>query len=214
MAEMTNIEAFRNRIVDSGYVLDPEGTHHEFVSGMHGQKLDFDNIDRHTDPLYDEWIYVASEFIEQKYLVLPDAIVGVADGTNSVAISLSQSPRLIAVKGLLTIKDARDPKKINLTRYSQEYMKDRPDLVVVFEDVGTTGGSSGQVARQALKYGAKQVEVVTTWKRQEVLSKLVEAGITYHAIIDKPLLTFEPEACRTQEGGFCYRRWEFIPREK
>ncbi len=36
---MEALTVFRNHIVEAPGVLDPEGVHHEFVSGMHGRKL-------------------------------------------------------------------------------------------------------------------------------------------------------------------------------
>ena len=42
-------EIFRQHILAAG-VLDPEGVHHEFVSGMHGRKLDFDTIPTGSPP--------------------------------------------------------------------------------------------------------------------------------------------------------------------
>jgi orotate phosphoribosyltransferase len=90
----------------------------------------------------------------------------------------------------------------------------KPELVVVFEDVGTTGSNSVQVARGALEAGALAVEVVTTWKRQPALGRLDEAGIPYRAIIDEVLPTYSPLECQTDPNGFHARGWDFIPRKK
>ena len=209
---MADVEAFRNRIVDCGFVLDPEGTHHEFNGGMHGQKLDFDNIDE-RGRLYSQWIEVTTSFIAEKFPKLPEVIIGVANGTNRVALDTARSFDGDVI-GLKSVKVREDSKQLYIPTLAARIIAGiEPDLVVVIEDVGTTGGSSVQVAKKALDLGASAVEVVTTWKRREHLEKLDEANIPHHAIIDEPLPTYEPVACQRDEDGFCYRGWEFIPRE-
>jgi hypothetical protein len=215
MSELaTQIEAFRENIINSGYVLDPEGTHQEFVSGKHGRKLDFDNIDREGQ-LYDEWISVTAGFLQEEFPTLPEMIIGVANGTNRPA--LDTALRIVdgsigEVIGLVSAKDKANSKKLYLGAIATEAIKvKKPELVVVFEDVGTTGSNSVQVATACLKSGAQSVEVVTTWQRREKLEKLDEANIPHRAIINEPLPTYDPEECK--EHGFCAQGWEFIPRE-
>lgn len=211
---MTDFPAFRDHIIESGYVLDPEGEHSEFVSGMHGQKLDFDNIDEHADPLYREWIDVNESFIRDNFSRLPEVILGVANGTNRIATDTAR--RFDGeVLGMVSVKDKQDSKVLylsNLVRHALNEIK--PQLVVVAEDVGTTGSNSVQVANAARESGAKKVIVVTTWKRRERLERLEEAGIEHLAIIDEPLATYTEEDCRTLVEGFCKRGWKFKPRGK
>ncbi len=210
----TNYPAFRDHIIESGYVLDPEGEHSEFVSGMHGQKLDFDNIDEKTDPLYTEWIDVNEGFIRDNFPRIPEMILGVANGTNRVARDTAD--RFEGdVLYLRSKKDKQDSKILYLPEMAKVALSAiKPNLVVVTEDVGTTGSNSVQVAVQALEAGAKEVIVVNTWKRRERLEKLEEAGIEYLPIIDEPLPTFKPEDCVTLVEGFCKRGWIFKPRTK
>ncbi|CAN5614755.1 hypothetical protein BH23PAT1_BH23PAT1_4170 [soil metagenome] len=209
---MADIQAFRNRIIECGYVLDPEGVHHEFVSGMHGQKLDFDNIDEETDPLYDEWIDVNEGFIRENFTRLPEIIIGVARGTNRLALDTARRFEGEVV-GLVSKKDSENSKSLYLPQLAKSIIGAlSTELLVVVEDVGTTGSNSVQVATQSREAGAEQVVVVTTWKRRERLERLEEAGMPYLPIIDEPLRTFEPEECRSDPGGFCYRNWQFIPR--
>lgn len=211
---MTGIEAFRDRIIEGGYVLDAEGMHSEFVSGMHGQKLDFDNVDERTDPLYHEWIDVQQEFIVDSFPRLPEVILGVANGTNRVAYSLGERFRGDAIP-FASRKQEKSSKEIHLPELAKTALHlIRPSLVVVVEDVGTTGSNSVQVARQALENGAQKAVVVTTWKRRPALERLEEAGVEYLAIIDEPLPTFSPEDCVSNPDGFCARDWQFKPRSK
>ncbi len=85
---MANLEVFRNHIIEAG-VLDAEGTHHEFVSGMHGRKLDFDTIEN-EDPLYAEWIGATADYLEEEFRGAPQFIIGVANGTNRVALDVAR----------------------------------------------------------------------------------------------------------------------------
>lgn len=211
---MADIEAFRDRIIECGYVLDPHGTHSEFVSGMHGQKLDFDNVDARTDPLYHEWIDVQVDFIRDNFPELPDFILGVANGTNRVAYSLGERFEGDVIP-FASRKDKDNSKVLYLPRMAQMALQIiQPNIVVVVEDVGTTGSNSVQIAEQALENGAGDAIVVTTWKRRERLERLEEAGIEYLAIIDEPLPTFTPEDCASDPNGFCARDWQFKARAK
>jgi hypothetical protein len=207
---MANVEVFRNNIIEAG-VLDAEGTHHEFVSGMHGQKLDFDTIPTGSD-LYYEWITTSADFLQENFPQLPRVILGVANGTNRVAHSLGLHFGG-EVLGFASAKDSQDSKQLYLPHVVEQTVKmEQPALVVVIEDVGTTGSNSVQVAQAAKAAGAQAVEVVTTWKRREHLERLEEAGIPYRAIIDEPLTTYTPEECETLEYGFYRQGWDFIPR--
>jgi orotate phosphoribosyltransferase len=207
------ISQFRNNIIEAG-VLDPEGTHHEFVSGMHGRKLDFDTIPTGSN-LYSEWTQVAADFIVENFETspaVPTVIVGVANGTNRVALDTARRFEGRAI-GLVSEKDRDDSKVLRLTRIAHKTIHLlRPQLVIVLEDVGTTGSNSVQVAKGVQEAGAQSVAVVTTWKRRERLERLEEANISYQAIIDEPLTTYSPEDC--QQTGFCSEGWDFIPREK
>lgn len=207
-----DVEGFKNRLINSGYVLDPEGTHHEFASGMHGQKLDFDNI-ASGDPLYPEWVDATVTFLEEEYSPLPEVLIGVANGTNRLSLDVARHFGGYML-GLVSAKDTENNKKLYLPEDTKEALKRaQPGLAVVLEDVGTTGSNSVQVAVAAAGY-VPTVEVLTTWQRRSSLERLVAENIPYSAIINDPLPTFSPEACQTDPNGFCARGWDFIPREK
>lgn len=208
---MSSPARLKAEILDAGYVLDPEGTHHEFVSGMHGRKLDFDNIET-GNPLYNLWTETAADFIREEFPELPEMIIGVANGTNRTALDTARHFSG-DVLGLVSEKDPQDSKKLYINHIAGLAIEAiKPELVVVLEDVGTTGSNSVQVAEGCRSAGAKNVEVVTTWKRREKLERLEEAGIPYRAIIDEELPTYTPEDC--QDHGFCSQGWDFIEREK
>lgn len=212
MMSQIGVESFKNQLITSGCVLDPEGVHHEFVSGMHGQKLDFDNI-ANEDPLYAEWVDVTAAFVEEEYGVLPEVVLGVANGTNRLALDVARKfgGKML---GLVSAKDPENSKRLYLPDFTERTLSGiSPGLVVVLEDVGTTGSNSVQVATAAAEWAA-HVEVVATWQRREALERLDEANVPYRAVIRQSLPTFSPEACQTNPEGFCAQGWDFVPREK
>jgi hypothetical protein len=203
-----NIETFRDHIIVSD-VLDREGIHHEFSKGMHGQKLDFDVIPDNY-PLYREWIDVAASYISDSFPRLPQVIVGVANGTNRVALDTARKFDG-RVFGAVSEKDKQNSKILYLASMTGRLIRAmKPEFVVVIEDVGTTGSNAVQVARQVLEAGAQSVEVINTWQRRPQLELLDEAGIPHRAIINEPLPTYSPEDCATR--GFCSDSWKLIPR--
>lgn len=217
---MAEIKSFQSNLeAPEAGVMDVEGVHRELSSGLHGQKIDFDTIPRFS-PLYNQWISVAGAFIKQTFPEiinyprdrhLSGMILGVANGTNRVARDLATglNPRII--RGEPTLK-VPGTKEIQLHRTANEVIKVyRPKLVVVIEDVGTTGGNAAQAALAAREAGAERVEVVNTWQRQEELPRLDEAGVEHHAIINQPLPTYTPEDCQAE--GFCVNDWQLIPRK-
>src|SRR5579871_950833 len=137
----TTTEDFRQHLLDGG-ILDPEGVHHEFVSGLHGRKLDFDIIPERSQ-LFGEWVMVAAQKIEELY---PDidrshlALLSVVNGTNRLVGPVAE--RLGGhVTALKTEKIS--PKAVKLTaKDRQRLIKLKPTLVVAIEDVGTRGTTS------------------------------------------------------------------------
>jgi len=211
---LDSIQTFRDHIIESGYVLDPEGTHHEFVSGMHGRKLDFDNIPDSSE-LYDEWVTTTARWIEDQYgQHMPQAVVGVANGTNRLALDVARrfDGKML---GLVSEKDPDNDKHLRLSKFTKKILN-QLDFVYVLEDVGTTGSNSVQVAqaaRQAIHpYDINGAMVLTTWQRRPTLERLEEAGVSYLSVIFEPLPTYTPEACQSE--GYCAQGWQFIPRSK
>jgi phosphoribosylpyrophosphate synthetase len=208
---MTNAEKFWSEIEVAGNVMDPPRVHTEFVDGMHGQKVDFDGI-KETDPLYHKWVGVNVDAIKAMCDPLPEVIIGVANGTNRLAHSVASKLEGQSL-ALETYKDPNDFKKVYLTNLARTALSGiNPELAVIVEDVGTTGSTSVQVARQALDAGAWHVLVINTLQRREQLEKLKKAGVPHHAIIKKILPTFTPEDCNNLPEGFCHRGWELHER--
>lgn len=194
---MSYLDELKHKIL-ANKVLDPEDIHHEFVSGIHGRKLDFDSIPTGSE-LYEEWIDACAQFIRENYKGQPDMIVGVANGANRMAVSIA-SRLANRTYGLITEK--LTPTSVGLARVSQDFISSyKPAFVLIVEDVGTAGTTSATAAAEALKAGAKKVSVLNTWQRRERLERLEQAGVDYHSMIKEFLPTYEPDACTYCKKG-------------
>lgn len=192
---------FEKLILSRDDILDPEGTHHVFASGLHGRKIDFDKISD-DDPLYAQWVDLNADFINEHYYKLPAIVVGVANGTNRLASSVAHKLGE-GTLSLSTAKSVSSEAGILLPSTAFELIHDsRPDLALVLEDVGTTGGSSLQVAEQVGRAGARNVEVLITWQRGKQVHALDAVGIPHNAIIGSQLPAYQPEEC-----GYCQDGW-------
>src|SRR5690606_17743733 len=102
------------------------------------------------DPLYHEWIDVQEGFIRENFSRLPEIILGVANGTNRVAYSLGERFKGDVIP-FASRKEQKGSKKLFLPEMAKIALRAiKPELVVVVEDVGTTGSNSVQVAESAL----------------------------------------------------------------
>jgi orotate phosphoribosyltransferase len=198
----------RDKILADG-VMDDETVHHEFVSGLHGRKIDFDVIPTSSE-LYRMWIDTVVAYIKEKYPEQPIAVLGVANGGNRLAISVAAGLGG-GVLGLTTEKVSA--KSVALTSASKDFIEQlKPSFVLVVEDVGTAGTTSATAALAALEAGAQKVTVLNTWQRSEQLDKLVEAGVKWQSVIHEPMVNYSPEEC--EEAGYCANGLEFIPHAK
>ena len=137
-----DINHFRDRVyTDPVEVLDPDGVvHHEFVSGNHGQKLDFDKIETDSD-FYIDWVAIYARTIRARYKNrLPDALVGIANGANRLSESVSQ---LLGKKVLGLTTDKMDAKTVRLDDEALEAIEQNDvRFTLTIEDVGTTGSTT------------------------------------------------------------------------
>ncbi|GAC1392753.1 MAG: hypothetical protein NVSMB46_09440 [Candidatus Saccharimonadales bacterium] len=201
-----NINHFQQQLLDHN-VLDPVGVHHEFAYGSHGRKLDFDTILDST-PLYRQWVDVTAETIQNNYSSLPEAVVGVANGTNRLAKDTAEKLGILA---LYTQKT--NAREVQLTHDSQTMLHHYLNaFVVVIEDVGTTGSTALTAAKSAKSHGAGTITGLFTWQRQSTLPAFDSHAISYKAIISEELPTYSPDECRVH--GYCHDQWELIPRKR
>lgn len=197
---------FKQKIIDSG-IVDGEGIHHIFSQGLHGQKIDFDLI-KDDSELYNNWVELTSEFIKQNYTKLPDIIVGVANGTNRLAISVAEALGG-DVNALVTVKPKGSRNQPILTDESIKKIQElKPESALILEDVGTRGTNSASVYRSLRQTGVNNVEVLNTWQRSENLTLLDDEGAKYKAVIRDVLTNYTPEECA--KSGFCGKGWKLL----
>ncbi len=187
-------------------VIDPEGTHHEFNQGLHGQKIDLDKILDGSD-LFEEWIELVAKAIEEYYSEqLPDVLVGVASGTNRIVAAVSErlAHHPLAIE---TVKIERLP---ILSQVSSALIHElEPSFVLVVEDVATEGTNALSVVRSIRKVTQARTEILNTVERSQELRLLREAGVSYRSILSHILPTYTAEEC--QQSGPCAQNWRLIP---
>jgi hypothetical protein len=172
---VSSITLFRNHLIEAPGVLDEEGVHHEFVSGMHGRKLDFDAIPTLSD-LFEEWADVAASEIRRLYAgqaLGSTVLLSVANGTNRVVEPITRRLNK-ATPGLWTPLQTRkvSPKAVELTEEAMAALRELdPDLVLAFEDVGTKGTTSASAVAGARQAGARRVEALNTWQRRPQVTR-------------------------------------------
>lgn len=204
-------EQFRDHIIESGIVLDPDKVHRQFTGDMHGQKLDFDNIpDDH--PLMQEWIEILEENLREIYAprhLGKIALLGLEKGTTRLVEPLVERlgrPWTAAY----TEKIGPGAREVRLTKNSVIRLQImQPDVIIELEDASTEGTVAASAAVDVRKYGPWPIEMLTTWQRREQLEKLQALEVPYHAVIYEPLLTYKPEECLAT--GFCADGWKLIP---
>lgn len=198
---MDKIEKFKRAILDSG-ILDKEGVHHVFSQGLHGRKIDFDLIPDDSE-LFEQWVDLTAGFIRETYEKLPEAIIGVANGTNRLAFAVAEK---LGVTGLDTVKPEGSRNQPILTDKSKVLLQSiSPKLAVILEDVGTTGTNSSSVSRSVREIGIDNFEVINTWQRSENLRLLDEMKVPYKSIIKEVLVSYKPEECE-----YCQKGWELL----
>ncbi len=212
--DTANLKELEDEILQHPGVFDPEGVHHEFADGMHGQKINIDAIPKEGS-LYAELVNAGIEFIYDHYgpKGLPVALIGTANGANRFAISMALG--IPKISGLRSEKYPTDKKKVRLNSIARSMMSTlRSGLVLVIDDIGTKGSMSVQVAHEAELAGAGRVEVMYLMQRRPRLEHLDEADIAYSAIMHRYLDTYSAEECQTNPNGFCARSWELIKHGK
>ena len=166
---MSRTDEFKQAILDSG-ILDKEGVHHVFSQGLHGRKLDFDLIPDDSE-LFSQWVDVTADFIRENYDNLPEAVIGVANGTNRLALAVADK---LGVAGFDTVKPEGSRNQPVLTEASKKKLKElNPEFIVILEDVGTRGTNSSSVAKSVRELGFVNFEVINTWQRSETLPLLM-----------------------------------------
>jgi hypothetical protein len=209
----STVQLFEQHILDSSYVMDPYKVHHELVGGMHGPKLDFDNIPEESD-LFGEWVDVTAERIYDLYAAERlgrIVLLSVANGTNRLVEPVAN---LLGHNVMSAWTEKDGPTSVKLTD-SSEYLilVERPDLVLVIEDVVKSGSTLATAVTAARTTGVNRVEALSTYQRRAEPAELNAIDVVHNTIIKKELPDYTPEQCRgDMANGYCAREWTYIPR--
>ncbi len=189
----------------SSETFDPEGVHHEFNQGLHGKKIDFDKISAGT-PLFSEWVELVAESLKQNYPVLPDVLVGVANGTNRIvaAVSRKLDNKPLALE---TVKSKRSGPI--LTQKARKIINlAQPAFIVIVEDVGSRGTNSLSVFRSIKEMAQARIEVLNTLQRSQELELLKANNVFYSSVLTYVLPTYTAAECK--KLGYCRDKWKLI----
>jgi len=201
-----DLGSFKERIYNDRHgILDPPSLHHEFVSGNHGRKLDFDKIPTGSD-LYIQWTALFARVIKAIYKGgEPNTLVGIANGANRLPRSLA--PLLgEGVLALTTEKEGSGSVKLDSisTALADEDVRNQ-DLVLIIDDVGSTGGTAASVVSSLRKVGFSRIEAMYFWQRSPNLPAFDDLGISYKAVITEELPMFAPDECLAEPEGYCHQ---------
>src|SRR6266496_4710756 len=210
---MASLEVFRNHIIEAPDVFDPEGVHHEFVSGMHGRKLDFGAIPTDSD-LFREWVNISAASIHRLYAgttLGTHVLLSVANGTNDLVTPVTDVLYEEYDEKWDPLETEKiSPKAVALTDESAQFFERyNPDFVLALEDAATRGTTSASAILAAREAGARRVEALNTWQRRPQLEELVGIGAVYYSIIHEDLPTLTPDECSA--SGYCAEGWRLIP---
>lgn len=214
-------ESFWEELVNTPSAVDPHGVHSEFVSGMHGRKINFDGMPTESS-LFRDWVDLSTRGVAD-YLVERGmkrwglsaltgvVLLGVANGTNRLVEPVASEVGF-GIVPLQTYKSS--PKSVALDVETEALLRAlEPQFVLAVEDVGTSGTTSATAVEAAWRTGASWVEVLNTVQRRDVLEELTARYIVYSSIIStKAMRTYTAEEC--QKTGYCADGWEFVEHAK
>lgn len=206
-------EEFRDRILEIPGFVEPDSQHHGFADGDHGKKVDAGVI-LPGMPEYEELVGLTALRI-MRYKVRPNAILGVANGTSEIVFDISQRVKEIdKTYNLQALATHKRDKKVYLSDFTKNYLKQNNPNLLIFDDVGTTGSTTAELAEKSLESGARTARVLYIILRQAQLRHL-HKKVAYDSVIpgdlSEELPTYSPKECR--KIGYCVPKKEckFIP---
>ncbi len=193
---------------------DPLGVHTEFNQGLHGRKMDMDQIGEGT-PLYEDWIHLHTHSLALRYpkgLLKRTVLVGTANGTNRIArdTALELDCGAIAVE---TIKnDGPEGLKVELTDEAITTIRNfNPLLAKVMEDAATRGTNSTAAVVSTHQHRPKSLQEIGVENAFErgTLEWLVQLGIPFHSLVIKHMKDLTAKECMRR--GPCADGWYLKP---
>lgn len=201
---------FKENLIVAG--IKDIGCHHEFTSRRHGEKLDFDIVERGSD-LWQQWVSLKAELIRRIHdKEDPPMLVSIANGTiditNDVSIELNRygnysGPVLVGHTEKFVLEDKI--KVVRLTEAAKHLIAySNPNTVIEIDDAATTGSTTAMPIPKLKEMGIENIKVVYAWLRNMYLPNLEKERIQSFGVIDNsPLPDYSEQECR--EFGFCYQ---------
>lgn len=195
------VEKYWGRMLESGLVETKQ--HHEFRDGLHGYKADYGRVAPDGSNMFYEGAGLVADHISdhQHYSGIPQAIVGVANGANKLALAVAEElgPGVIGVQ---TAKNRYDPSILELPLSSRWSLIDiRPEFALVLDDIGTSGSTTAQVANLCIDLNIPRVEALYLVQRSTNLHYLGRIGVAYQTVIYHPMINMTEVDC--QKSGPC-----------
>ncbi len=197
-----NVSGMYQRALEQAGVKN-ESVHHEFVTGVHGIKIDFDvTHNNRSSPLYIAGVmFKASLIMRESGGEGVIGILGIDTGTTrhakDVATVITSAGFAMRAVALTTHKRIEDGKKhIELTDETRELVSaHKIRHIAIDDDTGTTGSSTAQPVPALRDLGVEDISVYYDWIRNPELPYLDELGVAYEGIIRVCLPDYEPDDC-------------------
>lgn len=209
-------ESFKKELLD--LEIKDEGVHHEFTSGVHGEKLDFEVVKRGT-PTWQRWVELNSAMVKQCFPDrMPPILISIANGTNELTDDIANELNrhgnyedrvFTGHTEKLTFEDGR--KLVQLTDEARRVIAHiLPDAAVEIDDVATSGSTTAMPVESLRRAGIEELQVVYTWLRSVSLPCLDALMVPYRGIIDNhPIPDYTPAEC--ERVGLCMQEIPLIP---
>lgn len=198
---------FEHYLLELG--IKDEDCHHEFTTGLHGEKLDFDVVTRGTRE-WDMWVELSAAETRQIFPG-PDApcLVSIANGTIDITEAIAdelnahgnyETPVLVAHTEKFVIDEQ---KIVQLSEAAKKLIAFYGiDQVVEIDDAATTGSTTAMPIPKLRELGVNDIRVLYAWLRNPHLPYLDAQKIQYYGLINEHYLpNYTAEDC--QDHGFC-----------
>lgn len=208
MKHIVSAAEFEQNLLSLG--IKDDDCHHEFTTGVHGEKLNFDLI-KPGSTEWRQWTELNALFICQMYPdAKPPSLVGIADGTTAITEATAAELNRFAtyeseVLVLPTEKiiDETGKKLVRLTKTAKQlltYFGIQQALEI--DDAATSGSTTAMPISELRNFDVRDIGVLYAWLRNKNLPHLDALNVPYYGLVDGHYLPdYSPADCR--DHGFC-----------
>lgn len=205
---MVSVEQFEQNLLALG--IKDEVCHHEFTTGVHGEKLNFDLITPGSAE-WRQWTELNASMIRQLYSdCQPPVLVSIADGTiditEATALELNRFGNYedeVRVAHTEKLVDDTGNKTVRLTEAAKQLLAYFGiQQAIEIDDAATTGSTTAMPVPKLREFGVSDIRVLYAWLRNRHLPHLDDLNVPYYGIVDGHYLPdYSPADCR--DHGFC-----------